>query len=55
MNWIDLPMETTSGLAARPGGRRGVMALKLKLVRVVVAVSVLAMSVMALGAGAKLR
>jgi hypothetical protein len=31
------------------------MALKLKLTRVLIAVSVLAMSVMALGAGAKLR
>lgn len=52
---MGLPMEATSGLDAGPGWGKGGDGLKLKLTRVLFAVSVLAMSVMALGAGAKLR
>lgn len=48
-------MKRASGLEARPGRAKGGDRLKLRLMRVLFAVSVLAMSVMVLGAGAKLR
>jgi hypothetical protein len=55
MRKADPSMKRASGLEARPGRAKGGDRLKLRLMRVLFAVSVLAMSVMVLGAGAKLR